>query len=589
MDVFCFHCMRKLEGQVQVCPYCGKNPQATAFPHQLPPGTILNGKYLLGAAIGNGGFGITYIGLDLYLNLRVAIKEFYPNGKAQRNSSVSQYVTVTSLTKEEYQAGIDRFLKEARVLARFCGEPGIVGVRDFFPANGTAYIVMDYIDGVTLRSYVKSKGRMSGDEVFHRIQPVVNVLGKLHAEGVIHRDISPDNIMIMRDGKMCLIDFGAARKADNQDGLSVVLRPGYAPEEQYTRTGRQGPWTDIFALCGTMYFCLTGMEPTNPLERRINAQSMQWPSELGADLSPAQEQILKKGLELRAEDRWQNAPEFLHALQGAETAGAARYSTRQTPPTTENPVHRTTVPPPRQTATRPGEQRPDSDQTKEPTKNHKPLWIVLAVFLGLAALVMIGFFTIHNWESATCTKPETCTICGKTRGKPLGHNWIAATYQTPETCSRCGITQGKPLEKPPEEEKASTPTPTPKPTPIPQATDAFAGGFDNDTLVTLPNGGESHPYLLDNRITACRGMNLTFCVDEYSGNPFGRWYLYVRQADGSWTRAASFSVDTSNVNHERIYPLTFGAPYSFDAIAFGTSISDDYSLTYTVGFSDPVY
>ena len=198
---YCTYCLRPLEDGV--CPGHCQPPESA--PHILPPGTLLNGRYLVGAALGQGGFGITYIGRDQVLDIRVAIKEYYPNGFVTRNVGASPEVVITGRDKQSFvDRESEKFLAEARVLAKFIGEKGIVDVRDYFRANSTAYIVMEYLDGETLRDYLQHHGVQTPDQTFALLAPVMRSLDKVHQAGLIHRDISPDNIMLTRDGSVKL-------------------------------------------------------------------------------------------------------------------------------------------------------------------------------------------------------------------------------------------------------------------------------------------------------------------------------------------------------------------------------------------------
>ena len=319
MDIekICKKCMRENTGAGSVCPHCGyDNSIPDVAGHALKPYSILNGKYLVGNVLGEGGFGITYVGLDLNLETRVAIKEFYPNGYVSRDNTLT--TTVTRFENSDREA-VDKwrsgFVKEARALAKCQNLPGIVGVKDFFEENSTAYIVMEYIEGQTLKEFMKSKGgRISEQELFSTIEPVINSLQKVHETGVIHRDISPDNIMILPDNSMKLLDFGAARSygEEAEKSLSVMLKPGYAPEEQYRTHGKQGPWSDVYAFSATLYKCITGKTPVESMER-MRTDSLVKPSDMGVAISPQREAAILKGMAVYAEDRLQSMKE-LHDL-----------------------------------------------------------------------------------------------------------------------------------------------------------------------------------------------------------------------------------------------------------------------------------
>ncbi len=314
----CMGCMSKVEDKEIPCPHCGwRDDQQELTAHQLPPQTILNGKYLLGRVLGEGGFGITYLGWDLNLDMKVAIKEYYPAGFVTREITAATTVTPFSGEKREaYISGLDKFVGEAKSLAKFYSLPGIVSVKDFFKENGTAYIVMEYIEGVTLKQYLqKEGGKLPVYQVLEWVKPLIVSLSQMHAAGIIHRDISPDNVMITRNGDIKLLDFGAARdiSVEGAKSLSVLLKPGYAPEEQYRTRGNQGPWTDVYALCATIYKAITGQTPPESMER-MHEDSLVPPSKLGISLTGDQEAALIKGMAVLQKNRYQNMSELYEGL-----------------------------------------------------------------------------------------------------------------------------------------------------------------------------------------------------------------------------------------------------------------------------------
>lgn len=322
MSKYCNHCMAQLNEAGEKCPVCGKENTGTIPAHHLLPGTILNGKFYVGEALGEGGFGITYIGRDVKLDMKVAIKEFYPNGYVNRSNTISPQVndSVTEGRRDFFEKGRERFLKEAQILAKFSGEPGVVDVRDFFEENNTAYIIMEFLDGVDLKTYLKRNGTLTPEHTIQLLMPVMNSLKKVHAQGLIHRDISPDNIMIIGD-KVKLLDFGAARtvSAAANKSLSVMLKPGYAPEEQYRSKGDQGPWTDIYALCATMYKCITGITPDDATQR-VFSDEVKTPSALNIVIKPEIEKAIMRGMSVHQTDRYQCIEDLIRGLQGIEVA-----------------------------------------------------------------------------------------------------------------------------------------------------------------------------------------------------------------------------------------------------------------------------
>ncbi len=314
----CMGCMASIEDNTAPCPHCGwLDSNDERSPHQLPTQTILNGKYLVGRVLGEGGFGITYLGWDINLDMKVAIKEYYPSGFVSRETTFTTTVTPFAGDKREaYLGGLTRFVGEAKSLAKFYSLPGIVSVKDFFKENGTAYIVMEYVDGITLKQHLKELGgKLPAGLVFDMVKPLMKSLGQMHAAGIIHRDISPDNIMITSEGNIKLLDFGAARNisTDGAKSLSVLLKPGYAPEEQYRSRGSQGPWTDVYALSATIYKAMTGETPPESMER-MHEDILVPPSKLGVDLNEVQENTILRGLAILQKDRYQSVEDFYDAL-----------------------------------------------------------------------------------------------------------------------------------------------------------------------------------------------------------------------------------------------------------------------------------
>lgn len=375
------------------CPYCGFSPsEYQQNPRCLPSDTILAGKYLVGKVLGEGGFGITYMGYDLNMKTRVAIKEYFPvelvtrdttrrsagdsgavsGGSVSGSSAPGAFASggsdasagdasssgvsssgggsdrVISLSGEKsktYQQGLKKYVDEARNVSQFAGIPGIVSVKDFFYENNTAYIVMEYIEGISLKEYLRQKGgRLSEEESLAILRPVLEALEKVHAAGIVHRDISPDNIMLTfaEEGKagtgqsgvsavygnisaVKLIDFGAARMTSKNDqkSLTIILKHGYAPEEQYRSHGEQGPWTDVYALCAVLYRMLTGKVP-EPAMDRLFSDGLKRPEELGAKVSPAVSEAVIRGLAVKKENRIQSVRELMDVLYAGKKLKNAR-------------------------------------------------------------------------------------------------------------------------------------------------------------------------------------------------------------------------------------------------------------------------
>ena len=235
-DKLCMGCMRLTDGG-DACPYWGhKATDQVHDPRCLPPKTILNGQYLVGKVLGQGGFGVTYIALDLNLENKVAIKEYMPDGLVTRTLGENTVTAYSSSKLEHFEYGMGKFLDEAKMMAKFSDVKSIVSVKNFFKENGTAYFVMDFIEGTNLAQYVQSKGgKIPLDEALSFMTDVIDALAVGHRNGMLHRDISPDNIYLTKDGTIKLLDFGAARYAmgEQSKSLSIILNPGLAPEEQY--------------------------------------------------------------------------------------------------------------------------------------------------------------------------------------------------------------------------------------------------------------------------------------------------------------------------------------------------------------------
>ena len=280
--------------------------------YSLQRNTGLIGRYVIQEVLGQGGFGITYLGIDKLYGNKVAIKEYYPQKIAMRKAQYEDVVTVTSIEeKNNYNKGKKRFLDEAQVMARFNKNEGIVKILDFFEANNTAYIVMEYLEGITLKQYLGKYGVIQFRNLIEMMLPLREALIEIHSQGLIHRDISPDNIMVQHNGKLKIMDFGAARDytESGNKSLTVILKPGYAPPEQYQTHGVQGPWTDIYALCATIYKCLTGITPPDAIARVMDDKFKE-PDQLDGKLSPDIKKILWKGMNIFPEERYQDIVEF---------------------------------------------------------------------------------------------------------------------------------------------------------------------------------------------------------------------------------------------------------------------------------------
>lgn len=320
----CFGCFNEFDG-IGTCPHCGFNIATCKHPAiALPIGTILNGRYLTGRVLGVGGFGVTYLAMDLTLESTVAVKEYLPSGIAIRDAD---HYTMTVSSQEEqpkFDNGANKFLDEARILAKLRKIPNIVTVHDYFRENGTAYFVMEYIEGVDLMKYANSKGgRLSFEETSKLLLPIIRSLGEVHANNLLHRDISPDNILVTKYGTTQLLDFGAARQTiDGEKSKSIILKQGFAPEEQYRKHGNQGPWSDEYALAATMYLLITGVMPPDSIER-VHEDTLASPISLGVSIPQYANDAIMKALSVKASERFPDMKSFAEALTGGNAAAAS--------------------------------------------------------------------------------------------------------------------------------------------------------------------------------------------------------------------------------------------------------------------------
>ncbi len=313
-ETLCLGCFQDL-GQAEICPHCGHRDAPGQSPLALPPRTLLHGQYLIAGILGKpGGFGITYLAYDTKLETRVAVKEYLPRDLAGREAGKTAVLAHSRDEAELFRFGLEQFQKEARTLAKF-DHAHIVRVRHVFEENGTAYLVMDCYEGLTLAEYLEQKGRLPEQTALALLNPILDGLREVHGLGFIHRDIKPQNIYLTTQGRPILLDFGAARlaMAERSRSLSVVLSAGYAPFEQYQRKGHQGPWTDVYACAAVLYQMLTGEPPPESTER-VDEDPLVPPGKLAPSLSAQAAKAIEKGLAMNAKARFQDIRSFQEAL-----------------------------------------------------------------------------------------------------------------------------------------------------------------------------------------------------------------------------------------------------------------------------------
>lgn len=309
----CEYCFE--ETSASICPGCGYNSDDSApDPALLAPGSILRNRYAVGRVIGKGGFGITYLAYDAVSNRKVAVKEYCPYGIAQRSSADSPVVSIIGdENKEAFELGAEKFCNEARLVMKFSGNSGIASVYELFSENGTVYFSMEYLRGRTLKEYIRETGALDAPKALYLAKSVALSLEIVHSASVLHRDISPDNIIICNNGDIKLIDFGAARQviAEHTQMFSAILKPGFAPPEQYSKKGNQGPWTDVYSLGATIYYALTGDIPEEGPARFDNDDTF---VSNQFNIAPEVWAVISKATKLKAEERYQDAFELKKAL-----------------------------------------------------------------------------------------------------------------------------------------------------------------------------------------------------------------------------------------------------------------------------------
>lgn len=360
----------EVKGRQPVCGRCGYDESARRGPLVLPHRTVLRNQYLIGRVLGKpGGFGITYLAFDTGLETRVAIKEYLPRDLAGRESGELSISAHSDEDGELFRFGLEQFLREACTLAKF-DHAHLVGVHSVFEENGTAYLVMDYYEGMTLAEYLdRQGGKVSEKTAIDIMMPIMDGLREVHEKGFIHRDIKPQNIYLTTQGRAILLDFGAARlaMAERSKSLSVVLTPGYAPFEQYRRRGEQGPWTDVYACAAVLYRMVTGKTPPEATDR-MDMDSLAAPKSFYPALSSRANQAILRGLVMDFRQRPQTIASFQDSLPDKSIA----------PPEPQNSQPRNEVP----------------DPSPDFRLGHGIAWPL--IFIWVAILVGAG---ISNFES----------------------------------------------------------------------------------------------------------------------------------------------------------------------------------------------
>lgn len=305
----CFSLIKK-----EPCKKCGFSEKSYAPDNiALPCGTILMGTFLIGNVIGKGGFGITYHAYDVKYDKVIAIKEYFPIELSVRAKDGTGLIVRDKKSAELFKRGAEKFYNEASLVSRFSDNPNIVKVYQFFYENNTAYLTMEYLSGMTLKDYVTRCGVITAGQAVNIADKIANALCEAHRYNVLHRDVSPDNIMLCSDGSVKLLDFGAARQVypEGSQLLSVILKPGFAPLEQYMRSGKQGEWTDIYSLGASIFYGLTKQIPEDPQSRFEEDSAM---DNSKYNIQPNLWNVICTAMQIRYADRYQTTVEFREAL-----------------------------------------------------------------------------------------------------------------------------------------------------------------------------------------------------------------------------------------------------------------------------------
>lgn len=409
MPTRCFNCL-DVTVKVVKCPKCGfDNTKIPKNPSALTPGTLLDDRYFIGRVLGQGGFGITYVSYDEILGQIVALKEHYPKAIVQRNQKT---LDVIPQNLNEFNDGLRKFTDEAKSLAKFQGHKNIVSVLSYMRTKKTAYMVMEYIEGRTVKEILQGAKQLPVKDSVEIILEVLEGLGACHAQKLIHRDLTPDNIYITTSGSVKILDFGSARvtQDDGDNEFTQILKKSYAPIEQFQQGSSQGPWTDIYSVGATLYRLVTGQPPAlNSVDRLLN-DTLKKPSEFSnvsnwnADLDTA----LMKALSVRPEQRYQDIDSFKVDLLNANLfSGAKIASISSTATKSPKPVS------PKKAAPKPAKKSvgPTINKTQQ-TTNSKPFMFGGAALAVIALVVGLNVMDSENYST------ERTSSSGPQKSKP---------------------------------------------------------------------------------------------------------------------------------------------------------------------------
>lgn len=309
-------CMNQIKEHLSTCPYCGFNETTLRQEsYYLDPGTVVGGKYIVGRVLSYGGHTVSYLGMDAEANRKVIVKEYLPSDFSTRSEGEKEVTIYSGDGQEQFEQGVTNFLNEANRIQQLQNPEGIARIYDCVVENETGYVISEYIEGHTLKEILDSGKKYSAEEARVFIKNILKGLSKVHQLNIVHCDISPEAIMVTDSGDIKLLDFGATRYVTtaNSKSLSIILKRGYAPEEQYRSRGIRGPWTDVYALAAVMYRMITGMVPPESVER-VLVDELKEPSKLGISISENVENALMNALNVYQEERTPSAEVFLKEL-----------------------------------------------------------------------------------------------------------------------------------------------------------------------------------------------------------------------------------------------------------------------------------
>ena len=316
----CMGCMNELEDHLSTCPYCGFNETTLRQEsYYLDPGTIIGGKYIVGRVLSYGGHTVSYMGMDAEKNRKVIVKEYLPSDFSTRSEGEKEVTIYSGDGQQQFEQGLTNFLNEANRIQHLRNINGIAKVYDCISENETGYVISEYVEGHTLKEILENGKRYSAEEAANFIRKILQGLVEVHRMDIVHCDISPETIMVTNSGDIKLTDFGATRYVTtaNSKSLSIILKRGFAPEEQYRSKGVRGPWTDVYALGAVMYYMITGTVPQESVERALS-DDLKEPSKLGISIPKNIENALMNALNVYQKDRTPSAEAFLAELNSRE-------------------------------------------------------------------------------------------------------------------------------------------------------------------------------------------------------------------------------------------------------------------------------